>query len=217
MPNDLTVPEKLSPAMAALPRPAMREFVRHLFDPDLNGRGRFVDAARRAGYTGDPATVGRTAQRLLRHPLVIAAMKEIGDFSIRHMLPDAINAQREIVNDPEHKDRLKASNVILDRSIGAIAQKHEHAVTVEVDYRKIDLLELREDLRNGANEEYLIAKYGGGAGGYHTLLGQIQREDRERTRAGENVVEGEFEVIADEKAIIEADHNPGTKLEDWMS
>lgn len=203
MPNDLVPQEKLPPALAALPRPAMRAFVLHMNDPDLNGRGRFVDAARRAGYTGPPEIVGRTAQRLLRHPLVVKAMEEQHLLLLRHMGPDAISATRNLVEDNTHKDHWKAVNMIHERVIGAVTQKHEVAVTVEVDNSKMLRTMLRQEMRAGANEEYLLNRYGRGPQGYLDMKAEIEAEDRERARADANVVEGEFEMIADEKAIID--------------
>lgn len=197
MSNDLVPAEKLSAAMAALPRPRMREFVRALYDPTIKpGHGRFAEAARRAGYEGTAEHIGRTAQRLLRHPLVIKAMEEQHALAIRHQSPDAVHATRNLVMDPTHKDHWKAVAMIHDRTIGPTVQKVDHTVTVEIDNSKVLVSELRKEMRlPGATEEFLISKYGGGPGGYWTLKAQIDEEDRERARVEANTIEGEFEEV----------------------
>jgi hypothetical protein len=46
---------------------------------------------------------------LLTRQRVIDLLVEIGKKQVRQALPEAITAVREIIADPEHRDRLKAT------------------------------------------------------------------------------------------------------------
>jgi len=76
-----------------------------------------VQAARLAGYGkgSTPHDLNATTQNLLRNPRVIDLIEEVARKQIRSSSPEAIAAVREIIADSEHRDRLKAANVILER------------------------------------------------------------------------------------------------------
>ena len=76
-----------------------------------------VQAARLAGYGkgSTPHDLNSTVQNLLRSQRVIDLIEEVAKKQIRSSAPEAIAAVREIIADSEHRDRLKAANVILER------------------------------------------------------------------------------------------------------
>ncbi len=80
-------------------------------------RGFRVRAARLAGFGKDstPHVLNSIAQDLLNKQRVVDLISEITRKQIRSAAPEAIAAVREIIADPEHRDRLKAASTILER------------------------------------------------------------------------------------------------------
>jgi hypothetical protein len=103
-------------AVEAACSPMERRFVHWLMNlPPKHGfRAR---AARLAGYGKDstPHVLNSIAQDLLSKQRVIDLISEITRKQIRTSAPEAIAAVREIIADPEHRDRLKAAQTILER------------------------------------------------------------------------------------------------------
>src|SRR5262249_9665056 len=80
-------------------------------------RGFRVQAAKLAGYgkISTPHVLNSIAQDLLSKRRVIELIEEVTRKQIRSSAPEAIAAVREIIADPEHRDRLKAAQTILER------------------------------------------------------------------------------------------------------
>ena len=96
--------------------PMERRFVHWLMNlPPKHGFR--VRAARLAGYgkNSSPHVVNSIAQDLLAKQNVVNLIEEVTRKQIRSAAPEAIAAVREIIADPQHRDRLKAATVILER------------------------------------------------------------------------------------------------------
>lgn len=84
-----------------------------------------AEAARLAGYSdvGDCAKV--RAYKLLRNPLILAAIREESEKRIQAGVGLGASVLVEIARDPLHKDRLKAAESLLNRGGLQIVTKHE--------------------------------------------------------------------------------------------
>jgi hypothetical protein len=105
----------LTPAEASC-TPQERRFVHWLLNLPPK-RGFKVQAARLAGYgkNSTPHVINATTQRLLGQQRVVDLIVEVTRKQIRTSAPEALAAVREIIGDPEHRDRLKAAQTILER------------------------------------------------------------------------------------------------------
>lgn len=209
------VPEPVpnyGPAMTLL-RPRQRRFVEALFE-QRPGYGAYSGAARVAGYgnkegTSTAESIGAIAQRLLSDDKVIAAIAEVAKKRIRADAPAAVRAVADIVNDPTHKDRLRAATTILER-IDPVETKHSVAVTHEiVDHTRDAVDMLRRLLEIGATREMLVKEFGfTGLSRYEKLLAI---EDAKKVGA---VIDGDFAVIDVE---TEVSRDPNNDDDDELS
>jgi hypothetical protein len=80
-------------------------------------KGFRVRAARLAGFGEDstPHVLNSIAQTLLAQQRITDLIVEVTRKQIRSSAPEALAAVREIIADPEHRDRLKAAQTILER------------------------------------------------------------------------------------------------------
>jgi phage terminase small subunit len=93
------------------------------------GRGAGSKAAQLAGYSASWS--GIAAHRMLRRPRVIRAIEEESKRLVRALGPQAIKVIKEIMDDREHKDRLKAARTVLERFDPAfLGVQHQHHVEV---------------------------------------------------------------------------------------
>jgi hypothetical protein len=106
------------------------------------GRGAGKPAALHAGFK--PSYAAWAAHRMLRRPTVVREIEQRQKVRLRTLLPKAVDVVEQILDDPQHKDRLKAANQILSRVdplFGAVA--HQHDVDVRVSIQSGDALALR--------------------------------------------------------------------------
>jgi phage terminase small subunit len=108
-----------------------RTFVdRYLALGGKHGAGK--KAAQLAGYPASWA--GIASHRLLRRPRVMRAIEEESKRLVRALGPQAIQVIKEILDDREHKDRLKAARTVLERIDPAyLGVQHQHHVDVAVE------------------------------------------------------------------------------------
>jgi hypothetical protein len=117
----------LGPSMKAL-TPKMRGFVRAL---RVVGAGKWMAAAKMAGYEGDQTVLAVTGHRLSQNPKITAALVEIGGYTMMSMVPEAIAAIQNVMEmpaQPEGALKLKAATTVLDRC--GLGLKTEHTVNV---------------------------------------------------------------------------------------
>lgn len=99
--------------------------------------GNYSQAAKAAGYGADCATEDKRASacrarghQLAHDPKVLAAIKEEAQKRLNSGALIAASALLEIVEDPKHKSRLKAIEMLLDRS--GLIVKQESTLNVNV-------------------------------------------------------------------------------------
>lgn len=135
-------------AVAAL-TDQQREFVLALM-AEPSGPEALENAADIAGYSV------RQAKRLIKSKAVLAALKELGKAEVLAQIPAALAAVREIIAMPHSKDRLRASQTILDR-VDPVTQKLE---VKTADTEAITLKHLAHLVEIGATREVLVREFG---------------------------------------------------------
>lgn len=114
----------LGPRMRAVKNEMRRQFVWHYCQNGGNDHA----AYRSAGYQAVTEEGERISIfKLMHSPDILAAIGELGHHMVTKLSIPALAAVGQIVNDPNHKDRLRAAMTVLDRTGFA----SEHKVTVE--------------------------------------------------------------------------------------
>jgi hypothetical protein len=128
--------DSFGPCMQAL-EPKRRAFVVYV----MGGKG-FAEAARLAGYghpTSNSNTMARIGYRVSHYQDVIDALIEESRKEVRAVLPQAVTAIREIVNDRFHRDRAKVALNMLERvdpTVTKVSVDHQHhfdPITITLD------------------------------------------------------------------------------------
>lgn len=101
---------RLGPAMRALPNERWRAFVEYLL---ATGTSSWTEAARAAGFKDGPG-LPVTAHRMVNDERVQAALAEHGQRYVGGLLPIALRALKEMIEDPDHRQRFQA----VDRVMG---------------------------------------------------------------------------------------------------
>jgi hypothetical protein len=121
---------ELSPAMRALPNERWRQFV-YLYVTGRPTRGA-AEAYRAAGFgSTKPIDQARDAFKLLCDERIMAAVAELSKKHFRAAIPEAVQAVREIINDPAHRDRARVSMALIDR-VDPIVGRHQLEITGRV-------------------------------------------------------------------------------------
>lgn len=126
---------ELGTAMSAI-SPQQRAFVMAYVE---NATGNAAQAARAAGYGANSPTDEAAAQaakmsgwRLIHDEKVLAAIRELAQSHMEAKAFHAANVLVEIAEDPTHKDRLKAAELLMNRAGMLVVQEqrvvHEHRV-----------------------------------------------------------------------------------------
>ncbi len=153
----LPIPRKdLGPAMLALPNDQWRAACIARFEVRTNS-----EAMRLAGYGEDcqPNSVKRHAFNVFHDPRMLAALHEVGEKRLKEGVPDAIAAVFEIIGDREHKDRLSAARILLDRA-HPVESLSRLVVEHKIDYQAQALDELRAFRKLGVTREKLEQIFG---------------------------------------------------------
>lgn len=130
-------------------------------------------AAVAAGYSNGKGAAKVAAYRLIHHPKIVAALREVGERQLDGSVFVAISSLVEIAADPKHRDRYKACSDILDRCGFARTTRHEVEVT---------------DPRSTAELLEFVSKYAKGYG----LDG--------KSLVAPNLLEGDFVAVEPETA-----------------
>jgi hypothetical protein len=126
---------ELSPAMRALPNERWRQFV-YLYVAGRPARGA-AEAYRAAGFgSTKPIDQARDAFKLLCDERIMAAVAELSKKHFRAAIPEAVAAVREIINNPDHRDRARVSMALIDR-VDPIVGRHQLEITGRVPMRKL--------------------------------------------------------------------------------
>jgi phage terminase small subunit len=101
-----------------------------------------AEAARIAGYSQTNINgCAIEANRLLRKPKVIAAIKEEAERRIHGGVLLGASVLVEIAGDKLHKDRFRAASALLDRGGMMIVGKTEHSLVIEDKRTEAELIE----------------------------------------------------------------------------
>jgi phage terminase small subunit len=113
--------------------PAMKELTEHqqnfVIAMTEMGVSEPTAAARLAGYGGTDQSTKTAAKRLMRNPAVLAGLREEADKFLRGSVVIAARALQEIALDRNHRDRLKAADMLLNRADLIVKTTHEVIVT----------------------------------------------------------------------------------------
>lgn len=149
----------------------------------------YSEAARQAGYAGEPQTIASTANRLLRSQPIIEAIAEVTKKHIRSLAPKAKAVVTEIMDDKYHKDRLKAAQQVLDRIDPAVQRQDINVRHEVIDRTEETLKHLSHLLEIGVQREALVKEFGEfGLDHYMRLL-------EARKAASAKVIDAEFVEI----------------------
>jgi hypothetical protein len=106
------------------------------------GKGAGKPAAIAAGFK--PSYAPFAAHRMLRRSTVVREIEERQKIRLRTLAPKALDVLEEILDSPEHKDRLKAVGQVLNRVDPAIAvTAHQSDISVTVKQQTSDELALK--------------------------------------------------------------------------
>jgi hypothetical protein len=126
------------------------------------GRGVGTKAAIAAGFPASWAAIA--SHRMLRRPRVMRAIEAESKRLVRALGPRAVQVVKEIMDDREHKDRLRAANQILHRVDPLPAAHSYDVVNVTVKSGDEIALKLLHGLRAlGASREMLERAVGANA------------------------------------------------------
>jgi hypothetical protein len=149
------------------------------------GKGVGTRAALAAGFR--PSYAPYAAHRMLRRATVVREIEERQKIRLRTLAPKAVDAVEQILDDVQHKDRLKAANQILNRFDPLlVGVAHQHAVSVTVKSDEIGLKLLRQLRSWGAPRELMERVLGvNGLPMLEQRLDGGQESEREPTIEGE--------------------------------
>jgi hypothetical protein len=156
------------------------------------GKGVGTRAAVAAGFR--PSYAPYAAHRMLRRVTVVREIEQRQKIRLRTLAPKAVDAVEQILDDVQHKDRLRAAGQILNRFDPLlVGVAHQHAVNVTVKSSDELGLELLRRLRElGAPREMMERLLG-----HNGLLLFEERLDGGQKSEPGPVIEGEL-VAADE-------------------
>jgi hypothetical protein len=183
-------------AVEAACSPKERRFVYWLLNlPPKTGFR--VRAARLAGFGKDstPHVLNSITQVLLRRQCVVDLIVEVTRKQIRSSAPEALAAVREIIADPEHRDRLRAAQTILER-IEPTMQRIDVSVKHEVIDRDGEAVAYLRKLKElNVSRAKLEEELG------YSDLPRYERllELEDAKRAAAPVIDAEYSVLEDKR------------------
>lgn len=190
---------ELGPCMRALPNERWRKFVFH-YVLGKPARGA-AEAYRAAGFgSTKPIDQARDAFKLLCDERIMAAVAELSKKYYRGAIPEAVRAVREIITDPDHRDRARVAMSLINRVDPEIA-RHELEITARRLSPDEEALEELAALRKlGASREKLIELFGGN---YLPRLERLEAAVLEKRAGHAKLIDAEI-IDEAEPAEIEA-------------
>jgi hypothetical protein len=154
----------LGPAMRKLPSDRWRAAAVARFMVKGGNNGKNTAAVRAAGFgnaegTTTSKSMSQIAFRVFHDARMLAALHELGEQLLKQGVPDAIAVLYEILDNPRHKDRLKAALSVIEREHPV---QTAHHVTVEhVDDRRMMEFALKLASEMGVEAQTLIGRIDG--------------------------------------------------------
>jgi hypothetical protein len=190
-----------SEAMNALKDDRERAFVTfYLLEAPHHGAQ--THAYRKAGYgnpNSPPITFQRNASKLIRKPTIQRAILEEAKKMLRGAAPEAVNGLLEIIRTPNHRDRTRAIEMLLNRT-DTVETHSTITHQIQVDHHREALDQLALMKRLGVAREKLEEMFGySGLGFYEAKL--AERDGAPKRVAGPEpkpappVIEGEAKEI----------------------
>ena len=132
-PRPVKKPHPFGPATSAL-KPLAQRFVEIMQTHANIGQAR---ALRIAGHKGSDMAVTKAAYRLMRDPTVLEARREAAVAQVSGMVPRAINALDDIMNDPKSRHHYRATDGVLSRAGLPEIKEHKTTVVHKVDRKEL--------------------------------------------------------------------------------
>jgi phage terminase small subunit len=123
------------------------------------------NAAKRAGYNSSYAA------QLMRHPRILAAIRELAGTRIQANALSGMLVAEEIAQDPTHKDRLKAAKWLAELAGFTVVSQQE----ISVKHENTDTAAMRAELTR--------------------LLATVPQANKLLTNAGLEVIDAEFTPV----------------------
>jgi hypothetical protein len=118
------------PAMSELPPLQQRWVELMVLQPNVAHYKNLIQA----GYQGREATAGTLCCNWLKKQVVRDALIEASRARIQHIVPDAVKALEEVINDPKHPHRTKATVALLDRAgLHAVSESKQTITHIHSD------------------------------------------------------------------------------------
>jgi hypothetical protein len=160
-------------------------------------KGFRVQAARLADFGKDstPHVLNSIVQTLLAQQRITDLIVEVTRKQIRSSAPEALAAVREIIADPEHRDRLKAAQTILER-VEPTMQRIDVSVKHEVVDRDGEAVAYLRKLKElGVSRSKMEDELG------YSDLPRYERllELEDAKRAAAPVIDAEYTIVEDKQ------------------
>jgi hypothetical protein len=183
---------ELGPAMRALPNERWRQFV-YNYVAGHPTRGA-AQAYRNAGFGMDstPLNQARAAWMLLHDDRVLAAVAELSRKYYRSAIPEAVQAVRDIIADPDHRDRARVSMALIDRVDPLVGRSELQITTRHISRDEEDLEELKALRTLGATRERLTELFG------ENYLPRLERLEAKKAAEAKVVGATTIDEIADD-------------------
>jgi hypothetical protein len=190
------------PAMKALPNARWRAFVEFYLLGTPSREGMFSNqaaAARRAGFgkpRSTPRAMAHMGWRLMQDQRIVEAVAEEAKKLLRSGHPEAVNALKNMIRNPDHPSHARAVGMMLDR-----CDPVESRQQIEVTHKIIDpdqeaLEELKALRALNTSHDKMLEVFG--VNGLDRLLA-LEAADHARRAEAAKVIEGAaIEVPVDE-------------------
>jgi len=154
------------PAMKALPNARWRAFVQFYLLGVPSREGMFSNqaaAARRAGFgkpRSTPRAMAHIGWRLMQDQRMVEAIAEESRKLLRSGHPEAVNALKNMIRNPEHPGHARAVGMLLDR-VDPVESRQQIEVTHKIIDPDQEALEELKALRQlGTTQEKLLELFG---------------------------------------------------------
>lgn len=153
------------------------------------------EACRIAGYGNDegtstPETMAKIAYRLVHRDRIIAAFTEVSKQAVRKLVPQALQAMSDIVNDRHGKDRFNAARFLLAKHEPEVTKIDAHVTHEIVDHTAEAIAQLRALKQLQVPQAKLLEVFG--YGGLQKYEQALALEDKRNA-----AIEVEFSEIVD--------------------
>jgi hypothetical protein len=184
---------QLGPAMRALPSDRWRDFVFYYLTGEP-GYGAQANAARKAGFgkpNSTPQVFAQLAYQVMCDERMQAAIAEQSKKIIRACAPEASQALLAMIRDPNHKDRIRAIAMVMDRVDPVTTNQNINVTHRHIDPVAEEIEELRALRQLGTSREKLVELFGGNG------LLRLEKLEAEDAASKAKVIDAEAVEVSD--------------------